>query len=103
MNSATTCSSPQTSSHTSSNNDTNTNTAESITANVISKKQRYGKQAGSMYFYTSRDIVDGEELFFDYGADYWTKFAELGLKYIATSNFEEIAIKDVRISARCDR
>jgi len=81
MNSATTCSSPQTSSHTSSNNDANTNTtAESITANVISKKQRYGKQAGSMYFYTSRDIVDGEELFFDYGADYWTKFAELGLK-----------------------
>ena len=81
MNSAPTCSSPQTSSHTSSNNDANTNTtAESITANVISKKQRYGKQAGSMYFYTSRDIVDGEELFFDYGADYWTKFAELGLK-----------------------
>jgi len=60
------------------NDDGNINTAAaSKTANVIWKKQRYGKQAGSMYFYTLRNILDGEELLFDYGADYWNVFAEM--------------------------
>jgi hypothetical protein len=40
-------------------------------ANVFWKKQRFGKQAGKMHFYSLRKIEAGEELFFDYGDSYW--------------------------------
>jgi len=39
------------------------------------KKQQFGKQAGRMYFYTIRDVLEGEELLFDYGNEYWEVFA----------------------------
>lgn len=40
-------------------------------ANVLWRKQRFGPGAPAMHFYTLRDIAEGEELFFDYGDEYW--------------------------------
>ena len=40
-------------------------------ANVAWKKQRFGPNAPAMHFYTLTDIAKGEELFFDYGDEYW--------------------------------
>ena len=45
--------------------------SDSKNPNVAWKKQRYGKQAGRMYFYTIQDASPGDELLFDYGNDYW--------------------------------
>mmetsp|Transcript_909 Transcript_909/g.1055 ORF Transcript_909/g.1055 Transcript_909/m.1055 type:complete len:225 (-) Transcript_909:141-815(-) len=40
-------------------------------ANVVWRKQRFGPQAGNMYFYASCNIEAGEELCFEYGEQYW--------------------------------
>jgi hypothetical protein len=44
--------------------------------NVEWRKQSFGPEAGSMYFYTRRDITKGEELTFDYGSNYWDAVVE---------------------------
>jgi hypothetical protein len=43
-------------------------------ANVAWKKQRFGVR--NMNFYTTRDVEAGEELCFDYGANYWDAVME---------------------------
>eukprot|EP00545_Synedropsis_sp_CCMP1620_P005756 CAMPEP_0119015524 /NCGR_PEP_ID=MMETSP1176-20130426/11174_1 /TAXON_ID=265551 /ORGANISM="Synedropsis recta cf, Strain CCMP1620" /LENGTH=239 /DNA_ID=CAMNT_0006968823 /DNA_START=15 /DNA_END=734 /DNA_ORIENTATION=- len=45
-------------------------------ANVEWRKQSFGSEAGSMYFYASRDISKGVELTFDYGSSYWDAVGE---------------------------
>ena len=40
-------------------------------ANVRWRKQRFGPVSPAMHFYALRDIAEGEELFFDYGDEYW--------------------------------
>mmetsp|Transcript_13271 Transcript_13271/g.18505 ORF Transcript_13271/g.18505 Transcript_13271/m.18505 type:complete len:284 (+) Transcript_13271:87-938(+) len=40
-------------------------------ANLEWKKQSVGKQAGRMFFYSIQDIQEDQELFFDYGDNYW--------------------------------
>lgn len=43
-------------------------------ANVVWKKQRFGFRA--MHFYAAEDLSAGDELCFDYGADYWDAVIE---------------------------
>lgn len=45
-------------------------------ATVEWRKQTFGPEAGSMYFYARRDISQGEELTFDYGGNYWDAVVE---------------------------
>lgn len=45
-------------------------------ANVEWRKQSFGPEAGSMYFYARRDILKDEELAFDYGSNYWDAVEE---------------------------
>jgi hypothetical protein len=45
--------------------------SNSINPNVVWTKQRFGRQAGTMHFYTIDKVEVGNELFFDYGANYW--------------------------------
>jgi hypothetical protein len=40
-------------------------------ANLVWRTLRFGKQGGSMHFYTIRDLMEGEEDYFDYGNKYW--------------------------------
>ena len=53
-------------------------------ANVYWKKQAFGTQAGTMHFYTIRDIQKGEELLFDYGDNYWEAADQID--YSSSSN-----------------
>lgn len=39
--------------------------------NIRWTKQRFGKQCGTMHFYTIDEVEVGEELLFDYGSNYW--------------------------------
>lgn len=59
----------------SSNNDNQNTKKANNPANLVWKKQQFGKQAGRMYLYTIRDVLEGEELLFDYGNEYWEVFA----------------------------
>jgi hypothetical protein len=47
------------------------NSLDGDDANLVWRKQRFGKQGGSMHFYAIRDLMEGEEAFFDYGNNYW--------------------------------
>ena len=45
--------------------------SNSIEPNICWTKQRFGKQAGTMHFYTIDKVEVGDELLFDYGSNYW--------------------------------
>jgi hypothetical protein len=45
--------------------------SDSANPNIRWTKQRFGKHAGSMYFYTVDRVDVDDELFFDYGSNYW--------------------------------
>ena len=45
--------------------------SNSIDPNIRWIKQRFGKQAGTMHFYTIDKVEVGDELNFDYGSNYW--------------------------------
>ena len=45
--------------------------SDSANPNIRWTKQRFGKQAGNMYFYTVDRVDVDDELFFDYGSNYW--------------------------------
>ena len=50
--------------------------SDSANPNIRWTKQRFGKQAGNMYFYTVDTVDVDDELFFDYGSNYWDAVQE---------------------------
>lgn len=50
--------------------------SDSANPNIRWTKQRFGKQAGNMFFYTVDTVDVDDELFFDYGSNYWDAVQE---------------------------
>jgi len=50
--------------------------SNSIDPNIRWTKQRFGKQAGTMHFYTMDRVDVGDEILFDYGSNYWDAVQE---------------------------
>ena len=58
--------------------------SNSIDPNIRWTKQRFGKQAGTMHFYTIDKVEVGDELSFDYGSSCWDDDAVERLKTNST-------------------